>query len=739
MKNLPATEVMHDIQQDSDEMDIRDYLYVLSSYKWSIIGLTLIITLIAAFYANTLVPVYRATATLLIQYEKENIVSIEQVYNIQNAYFEYYQTQLEILRSRDLAERLVNKLKLDEIKDFNKPLEVPTFSFDIKRLIPAAWGPDSPQPVTATQTNSALQRQALISQVAGMLDVSLVPESQLVKISYDAYRPELTALLANGLAEIYIESGLEANLESTRKASVWITEQLKELKNKLDESEKALQEFLDREQLLDAKGVDSLAVRELDDISTKLIEAKRTRSEVEELYRQITALEGQPVEAYESIPAVLKAPQVNEAKTIQADAERKVAELAKRYGPKHPKMIAANSELDSANEKVKVQIKNIIDSVKKEYSIARADESHLAGALNSTKKDIDAINRKSYELKTLEHDVQTNRQLHDMFLTRFKETAATSDLKTPSARIVDTALPPVSPYKPDRKKIILRALLLGLLASLFLVFLIEKLDNTLAESADVENKLFLPVLSILPKLRIWGSKDSKKMRYFTDKKHSGFSENIRTMRTSVLLSDIDVPDKVILVTSSVSGEGKSIVSVNLALALGQMGKTLLIDADMRKPYIARIFSLGTNHPGLSHFISGANTLEQCVHYFEGEQLHVMPAGQIPSNPLELLSSHRFENGLDNLRKIFKYIVIDSAPTVPVSDPIVLSRLVNCTIYLVKANDTPYQMARIGIKKLQQVNANILGVVLNQVTPAKRPGRYGYGESDYYTYYGYHKK
>jgi capsular exopolysaccharide synthesis family protein len=175
----------------------------------------------------------------------------------------------------------------------------------------------------------------------------------------------------------------------------------------------------------------------------------------------------------------------------------------------------------------------------------------------------------------------------------------------------------------------------------------------------------------------------------------------------------------------VSGEGKSIVSVNLALALGQMGKTLLIDADMRKPYIARIFSLGTNHPGLSHFISGANTLEQCVHYFEGEQLHVMPAGQIPSNPLELLSSHRF--------------VIDSAPTVPVSDPIVLSRLVNCTIYLVKANDTPYQMARIGIKKLQQVNANILGVVLNQVTPAKRPGRYGYGESDYYTYYGYHKK
>lgn len=738
MKNLPDIEVMRDIQQDSDEMDIRDYLYILFSYKWSIIGFTLIITLLAAFYANTLVPVYRATATLLIQYEQENVVSIEQVYNVQNAYYEYYQTQLEILRSRNLAERLVDKLKLVEIRDFNKPREAPAVSFDFKNLIPADWRPDNAQPVP-TVIDPAIQRLALINQVVSMLDVSLTRDSQLVKISYDAYRPELAAMLANGLAEIYIESGLEANLESTRKASAWITEQLKELKNKLDESEKALQDFLDREQLLNAKGVDSLAVRELDEISTKVIEARHTRSEVEELYRQITAMEGQPIEAYESIPAVLKAQQVNEAKRIQTAAVGKLAELAKRYGPKHPKMIAAGAELESANENVKVQIANIIDSVKQEYSIARANESHLVGALNSAKKNIDTINRKSYELVTLEHDVQTNRQLHDMFLTRFKETAATSDLNTPTARIVDAALPPGGPYKPDRKNIILRALLMGLLASLLLVFMIEKLDNTLAESADVESKLFLPVLSILPKLGNWTSKDSKRMRHFTDKKHSGFSENIRTIRTSVLLSDIDVPDKVILVTSSVSGEGKSIVSVNLALALGQMGKTLLIDADMRKPYIARIFGLNNNHPGLSHFISGANALEQSVHYFEEEKVHVMPAGQIPPNPLEMLSSQRFEKGLEVLRKLFKYIVIDSAPTIPVSDPIVLSRLVNCTIYLVKANDTPYQMARAGIKKLQQVNANILGVVLNQVNPAKRPSRYGYGESDYYSYYGYHKK
>ena len=179
------------------------------------------------------------------------------------------------------------------------------------------------------------------------------------------------------------------------------------------------------------------------------------------------------------------------------------------------------------------------------------------------------------------------------------------------------------------------------------------------------------------------------------------------------------------------------LAVNLALALGQMGKTLLIDGDMRKPIIARVFGLQKN-AGLTHFISGTHQLQDSIHYFEEDKLYIMPGGQLPSNPLELLSSNRFEKGLDALKKAFTYIVIDCAPTVPVSDPVVMSRLVNATIYMVKAHETPYQIARAGIKKLQQVNANIIGIVLNQVNPAKRPGRYGYGQYDYYTYYGYHK-
>ncbi|MGH8119372.1 MAG: GumC family protein, partial [Gammaproteobacteria bacterium] len=559
---------------------------------------------------------------------------------------------------------------------------------------------------------------------------------------FDSTNPQLTAQLANGLADAYIDSGLEAQLEATHKASEWINEQMKDLKKKVDESEQALQAYLDREKLVDAKGVDSIAVDELNNISDKLVEAKRKSSEAQERYRQMSALEGQSVVgAYETIPAVVSDGSINAAKTAQLEAEKKYNELAKRYGPKHPKLIVAREELEIATNNLNTQVKNVVnaykDSVQKEYAVARAEESHLSGAYQNTKQEIADINRRGYELKTLENEVQSNRQLYDMFLTRLKETTATDNLKNAKAQVVEYALVPSAPYKPDKQKFILMACIAGLLISLALVFMIEKLDNTLHDSNSVENKLFLPVLSILPRISMWDTRDRKKMRYFTDKKHSGFSENIRTIRTSVLLNDIDAPTRTVLITSSIPGEGKSMLAVNLALALGQMGKTLLIDGDMRKPVIGRVFSLQKNL-GLTHFISGTHSLQDSIHYFDDDKIYIMPGGQIPSNPLELLSSHRFEKGLDALKKAFTYIVIDCAPAVPVSDPVVLSRLVNATIYMVKAHDTPFQIARAGIKKLQQVNANLIGVVLNQVNPAKRPGRYGYGQYDYYTYYGYHK-
>ena len=731
-------EIIQDPAVDDSGIELREYLNILSNYKWAVITLSLTVTILSALYIYSQTSIYRATATLLLDPQKQNVISIQEVYGLPSVYYEYYQTQIQVIKSRELLGRVVDKLKLKPESLAIPEAQKPKFSFNWRSWIPEGWLPQ-PASVPVVNTGKRDPRDGIINRLTGMLEVSLVSDSQLVRVSFDSHNPKLAADLANALVDVYIESGMVSRLETTRNASAWITEHLKDLKQKVDESSHALQAYLEKEKLVDAQGVDSIAVRELDDVSTELVTASQNRSEAEALYRQVMALQGQPLEAYESIPAVLKDPQVHSAKTTQAEAERKVSELAERYGPKHPRMIAAMADLDAANKNVQAKITNVIDSVKKEYDIARAKESHLLVAKQSAKNEISDINRKSNELKILQQELDSNRQLYDMFLTRFKETKITDDLQTTDARIVDRAQVPGAPYKPNRQRFITISFITALMLSIILVFVIESLDNTLSTTGQVENRLFLPVLGILPKLNIWLKKDIRAMRYFTDKKHSSFSENIRTIRTSVLLNDIDSSKKIILVTSSVPEEGKSIVAVNLALALAQMGKTLLIDADMRKPSIEKVFGMKKNEPGLTHFIAGTHELKGCLHYFEDEKLHVMPAGQIPSNPLELLSSSRFEKTATGLLQYYEYIIFDSAPTVPVSDPVVLSRIADVTIYVVKADSTPFQLARTGIKKLNSVNARILGVVLNQVNPAKRPKRYGYGDSDYYTYYGYHSK
>ena len=445
MQAVPHLDVSPNIHFEDEAIDLRQYLSILSNYKWSILGITFVVSLLTALYTYTIVPTYTSAATILIETEEENIVSIEEVYGISSRYYEYFETQLQIIKSRDLAEQVIDNLKLVNHPEFDPNFKQPDSDsrFKWRDWNPVNWLTEKKENSEPVVPLSGLKlRNALVANFFSRLTVNLVPDTHLISIRFDAYDPKLTAQVPNELANVYINSGLEAHLESTRKASEWITNQLDDLKQKVDDSERALQKFLDEEQLVDAQGVNSLAVKQLDDISEKLVEARRNRSEVEEVYRQITALRGQPIERFESIPAVLKDPMVHQSKTIQAEAERKVSELSKRYGPKHPKMIAAKAELATAKESVKTQILNVVDSVKKEYSVARAEESHLAGAMKSTKGEISLINRKGNELKTLEKEVESNRQLYDMFLTRFKETSATDDLQSANARIIDLAVIP---------------------------------------------------------------------------------------------------------------------------------------------------------------------------------------------------------------------------------------------------------------------------------------------------------
>lgn len=321
-----------------------------------------------------------------------------------------------------------------------------------------------------------------------------------------------------------------------------------------------------------------------------------------------------------------------------------------------------------------------------------------------------------------------------MFLKRLKETSETGDLQKANARVVDPAEIPVLPVKPKKTRIVGIATFLGLLLGVGLAFLLEQLDNTVKRAADIEDRLHLPLLGLLPHLKL-GKRESP-LSYSRGHKKSFFAESIRTVRTSVLLSGLDDPYKVIVVTSSVPGEGKSTVAMNLADSLGDMHKVLLIDADLRRPTVATVWGLDRKALGLSEFVSQTAKLSECVHQLDERNVFVMPSGMVPPNPLELLSSKRFKDALDTLGKTFDHIIIDSAPALAVSDALVLSRNASGAIYVVKADSTPYPVAQDGIKRLKQYGVHLIGAVLNDVPQKKKKG-YGYGRYDSYggSYYG----
>lgn len=722
-----------DSSQQGEADELRHYLHVVLRYKTKIVLLALVITALVALFVYAQTPMYQSTATMLIESSPAKIISIEEMYGLETSNREYFLTQFEILRSRELAARLVDALGLVHHPEFQPGGD----GFSWRRLIPEGMAAPPVEP------DEQARRQAVIAAVMGRLSVNPVRNSQLVEISFAAFDRELAARMANAYVDIYIENDLDARLQMTRRAASWLTGRLEDLRVKLEASEKALQAYREQNDLVDIEGVSSTIAMQHTAIMGQLVAARGELSRAQNLFQQLEQLKGSPLQEYEKIPSVFNHPLMQTARSVESAAERKVAELSKRYGPKHPKMIAAMTELQAARSNRKKELAGVIEALSAESRIAQASVRDIEQELATVNAAAQDINRKEYQLQVLQRDVAGNRQLYDMFLTRFKEADVSDDLQSVIARMVDPAVVSTSPFKPRKGMVIGTTLLLALLLSMLLALLLDYLDNTFKGNEDVEEKLGLPVLGGLPVIETSKGEDGHDARRFVlDHQDSIFAEAVRSVRTGVLLSGLDAPHKVVLVTSSVPGEGKSTLSVNLAAALSHMERVLLIDADMRRPSVGGVCGLQERHPGLSDFVAGTHPLEDCISQCVESSLAVMPSGIIPPNPLELLSSRRFVEVIEQLSEHYERIVIDSAPAQAVSDALMISRLASAVLYVVKADSTGYRVAQQGIKRLRQVDAPLLGVVLNQLDVKKAGsgyGKYAYYTGDSYTHYGYSRE
>ena len=400
----------------------------------------------------------------------------------------------------------------------------------------------------------------------------------------------------------------------------------------------------------------TLAGQQVGGTNEQLVVARAKRMQLESAYAQVNSAPGGD---YAGVPWVAREPSVAMAQTRVNEINQRLAQLSQTLGARNSQVLQAQAELESAQATLRNEQAAAVSSLTREYQAARATEQSFERALGTARSGVAEVNKEEFQLAVLEREVATNRELYDMFMSRAKETNLAGDVQAAIARVVDPAVPPELPIKPNKKQLVALALILALLLGASVSLALDKLDNTLKGGDDAEHRLRQPMLTVLPAMA--AHNHDQMARLFIDEPNSQHAEAIRTARTGVLLSNIDVGHKSILVTSTIPGEGKTTVSINLALAHAQTKRTLLIDADMRRPQVGRRLGLPAGVKGLSNLVSGQASLAECLHAVADTPLVVLPVGDIPPNPLELLLSDRFKLELAKLMEQFEIVIIDSPP------------------------------------------------------------------------------
>ncbi|WP_404339939.1 GumC family protein [Pseudoalteromonas mariniglutinosa] len=716
---------------NEEAIDLGAYINVLKQAKWRILGFAFIITFFTVLITFTLIPQYKATATILIESEQTKAVSFDEVYGLDSTKKEYYLTQFEVIKSDSVAREVITTLNLKEHRDFiAEPSAFGKLLFMLKEAVP--FLNNKKIVLLSPQEQAERDMLGLLDKFKARLTISPIRNTQLVDISFESSDPKLAAAIANAVGDIYIESQMRSKMGITQQASSWLNTRLSQLRVQLNDSEQRLQDYRESQKLVDISGIAGLVTKELEQTSQQLVAARAEQNNLQSINRVINEYGNNNIELLGSMPEITSHGVIQDVKREVVLVERKVSELSEVYGSQHPKMISAKAELATVKTNLNKQIKGLITGIEKELNRVTRTVKSLENDLLTVRVEYQDITRKETKYNQLKRDVETNRNIFNTFLSRSKETEVTSDFSSAIARFTDRAYAPNEPSKPNKKLIVIMAFVVALGFAMFISLVFDALNDTMKSKSDVENKLAQRMLGLLPHEST--PKNSVfPIHAFFESQYRRFAESVRTFRTSLLLTQLEREHKVIAVTSSSPGEGKTTTSANLAMALEQMGKVLLIDADLRKPSLAKRFDIPAFQPGLSNLIIGTEPLSQCIYVDEQSGVSIMPSGQIPSNPLELLSSSRFSELLETLKQQYDHIVIDTPPTQAVSDALVISQYVDSVVYVIKADVTRTKLIKAGLERLFEAKAHVVGVVLNQVDMSKVSEQSNYGFYDYYDY------
>lgn len=714
-----------------EESNFRDYLLVLKKHRGVIIASVVIMLGLVTIATFRMTPLYEASARIAISKEDSaDNLRLTQPSNDTDWNYDYnveLDTQAKILQSDTLALKVIDDLQLEKNKAFGGTPAAP-----VDKALKAVNG-------DTKKDSEALDRWH------GALAVSKIPRTRMIEISFTSPDPKLAAQVVNTLASAYVENNFKARYESTMQASEWLSKQLADLQLKVETSQAALVKYERDNGIVGIDEKSNTITSKLDQLNRDLTAAEDDRVQKEANYQLINSGD------LDAIPELSQNALISRFREEEGSLQKQLAEASTEFGPSYPKVLELQNQIKQIEQSIKNETARIASRKRSEYEASLSREKLLRVAFDSQKQQANQLNEKAITYNQLKHDADSNRQLYDELQQKLKEAGITSGLKSSNVRVVDVARAPMIPSKPNVPHNLAMGFLLGLVGGVALAFVLESLDNTVRTPEQVETLSGLPSLGMIPLSHDISTTRKKKLpasaalttQAQTDlrkttvallahaRPKSEVAESYRALRTSILLSSIGGAPKIIMVTSALPQEGKTTTSINTAIVLAQKGgKVLLVDGDMRRPTIHQTFKL-RNRTGLSTVLTGSSSADDLIVTSSIlPNLYVLPAGPPPPHPAELLDSSVMRALLDKWRQEFDHVIIDTPPVLSVTDGVLLSAQMDTVLLVVRSAQTSKDAMRRSRDVLAQVNARVMGVVVNAIDMQSPDAYYYYYGSNY---------
>lgn len=731
--------------EDDDTIDLREYWRILVKRKWVVISVLAIITVATLLSTVLMIPVYRSTATVQITPPNSQILEyadFDSEAGGRVSQQQFYTTQYEILRSRGLAESVVRTEGVEDHPELTGEIRQRSLIGELRALpgaISRALSPSKRPQIEGLSAEERRERE--IRSAAGTLrdrlSVEPVRNSNLVNVSVEAFDREFAARMVNALVEEYTRASMQRRFEAGNQARDFLEDQLADMRVQLERADQALLDFAQENKVADLDQRIEMATSTLNDLNQRLSDIE---TELVTLGSYKTMIErGQAAD----INMVNESEEIRALRQQRAQMATEYASLSQRFKDDYPTLVELRNQMDTISDQIAEERTLAIRGILSEYNSLTAEAESLREAIEQREGTILALNQQGVQYNILKREFETNRELYDGLLQRMKEIGVAAGVRENNIAVIDAALPPGGAFKPNLSRNLALAIVLGLMGGIGLALVLEFFDSSVHRTEDVEALTGRPVLGLVPMVKPKQMRADHQREYLPDRAvghysakfpKSSVSEAFRSLRTSLMFSTPEGMPGTILITSPGPGDGKTTTAINLATVMAQNGsRVLLIDADLRKPRLHRDFGK-PQAPGLTNRIAGTQSEAGDASAIAGtdvDGLFVMPSGNQAPNPAELLSSERMTKIIAMNARAFDHVIIDTAPILGLADSMVLSRLVDGVIVVAQSGTTPKESIKTSMRRLAQVRAPVLGVVLNAVD-LDSPD-YAYYSSYYYNY------